>query len=165
MPIPFSQIPEHAKIRIYTSERNLTPREVEALQNDLYRFLSQWAAHGKPLSAGGIILHNRFLILATDEVHTAPSGCSLDAFTGFLRESEQKYDTVLLNHALVAYRRGEAVVAEDFKIVKEKLRQGSIAPDTLMFNNRITKAGQLQSEWKIPIRNSWLAKYLATPVV
>lgn len=164
MPIPFSEIPERAKIRTYTSERAFTPQEVEALQDDLYRFLSQWAAHGKPLSAGGGILHNRFLVLATDEMHIAPSGCSLDAFTNFLREIEKKYDTVLLNHALVAYRQGEVIITEDFKVVKEKLRQGIISPDDTMFDNHITQAEQLKENWEIPIRNSWLAKFLTTPV-
>lgn len=125
MLIPFSKISEHAKVRVYTAERAFSPQETELIEVALCQFLSQWVAHGKPLHAGGAVLHNRFLILATDETLLTPSGCSLDAFTSFLKEIEKTYNISLLNHALVAYRQDATIIAEDFKIVKEKLRSGA----------------------------------------
>jgi len=52
MLVPFSELPEDAKIWIYQSNRPFTNEESAAVKAACESFLSGWTAHGNDLHAG-----------------------------------------------------------------------------------------------------------------
>lgn len=86
MYIPFNQLPTHARIWIYQSDRALTDSEVDALKPVLTQFVTEWTSHGQTLQASAEIFHNRFLVIANDEDVNSPSGCSIDASVRFVKQ-------------------------------------------------------------------------------
>ena len=49
MLVPFSTLPDHARVWIYPASRPFTVSEKEEISETLTQFLNQWAAHGSPL--------------------------------------------------------------------------------------------------------------------
>jgi hypothetical protein len=43
--------------------------------------------------------------------------------------------------------------------IKDLLKTGAINENTLVFDNTITSSAQI-NEWKKPLKNTWLSKYL-----
>ncbi len=150
-------MPDDARIWIYQSSRSLSAQEVESVHTLCEHFLNNWTAHGKSMRAAMEVKHGRFLILAADEHAAEASGCSIDKSVAFVRELEAKFNIRLLDRMQVAFRNADQNIDSlPFPEVKNRLKTGTISPDTRMFNNMLTKMADLHTNWEIPIHASWL---------
>ena len=96
-----------------------------------------------------------------DEEKFGASGCSIDKQLKFIKELEQKFSIELLNRLLVAYknRSGNIEVVSPSRI-KELFEAGEINADTIIFNPAVSNTTELENNFEIPLKESWLnAKY------
>lgn len=164
MYIPFEEMPKHARVWIYQASRPLSAAE-EAYARHLGQvFSSRWSAHGNALRSSVEVRYRQFLIIAVDEQYNQASGCSIDASVGLVRELEQKFSTAaqpfsFLDRSKIAFLHGEEVRLESTQKLKDKIKAGQILPEMLTFNNLVSDKAQFDSEWMVPAKSSWLARY------
>ena len=128
-------------------------------------FAEQWAAHGQPLRASVTVLHKYFVVIAVDEQHQLPTGCSIDGSVGFIRSVANVLQTKgtpidFFDRTLVAFRMNNSIELVPLAQVKRQITDGQIPPDTLMFNNLAATKVELATRWQLPVQDSWLARYL-----
>lgn len=83
-------------------------------------------------------------------------GCSIDASTRLLKQIEQQYGVTLFDWLSVAWRNADAQIVVSSKPDFEQLAaQGIITPQTHVFNNLVTTKAALETNWEIPLAQSW----------
>lgn len=163
--ISFDQLPGHARVWVYQANRRLSDDEVRFIEQEGARFSDQWAAHGKALRASVLVRHHHFLIIAVDEREQGASGCSIDSSVGFVRSvadalSKAGSPVDFFDRTLVAFWKDNSVALVPLGQAKQQIAAGEVSADAYMFNNVIATKAALEDEWKVPVRASWLARYL-----
>jgi hypothetical protein len=154
--VDLGTLPDEARAWIFAAERALAPAEAERLLADVDAFLQGWKAHGSPLTCGREWRYERFLIVAVDERSAPPSGCSIDALVRSLKSLEGELGVSLLDHTPVWYRDAGLLRRVDRAAFKSLAGAGEVGPDTIVFDNTLTRLGQLRrGEWERPARESW----------
>ena len=106
----FEELPGHARLWVYTADRDLTAEEQEAVLEALSRFLEGWAAHGAALVAAGAVLYDRVLVVGLDERQAGATGCSIDKLVGFVRAQGEALEVDWFDRHQVLWRQpGEEV--------------------------------------------------------
>lgn len=160
MPVTdFSSLPSDARLWVFAADRPLTRDEGERLLEAVDAFLVQWKAHGHPLTVARDWRYDRFLLVGVDEASAGATGCSIDAMVRTLGELERALQVQLLDHGPVLFRRGEAIERLPRPAFAALARSGQISPETVVFNNTVTRVGELrEGRWETPARQSWHAK-------
>lgn len=130
------------------------------MKTDLANFLETWNAHGTALSASAELLHHQFIVIKADEEKFTASGCSIDKQLRFIKEAGQKYGLTLLDRLLVAYRSGGAIHVIHAAKIPQLLADGAMNENTIVFNLGVGTDAGLADSFEIPLKQSWLAKYL-----
>jgi len=111
--------------------------------------ISNWAAHGVPLSGSANIIESRFIVIALDEDKHAASGCSIDSSTHWVKELGSDLNIDFFDRSL-AYLEGKEIKSVPIFSAKSAILNGTIKSDTLVFNNSVANLQGLKSTWKIP---------------
>lgn len=159
MYIPFDNLPPHARLWIYQANRPLTETEQAEIKPILQRFADEWSSHGKGLEASAKLLHNQFLVLASNESATAASGCSIDSSVHFVRELEQQFQVSFFDRTQLAFLKDGQVEVVAMQELKDRVAAGEIDKNTLYFDTLVHNYGELQDAWPRPAGNSWLSRY------
>ena len=155
MYIQFEDMPPYSRIWIYQADRKLTYEEAQILSEAAKKFSEQWTAHNKDLKASFQIKYNLFFILAADESQAEASGCSIDKSVAFIKEMENKLNVNFLNRMIFAYKEQDEVIPLRRDEFAEKIKQGYIDNNTIVFNNLVIKKSDLKTSWEIPYAESW----------
>lgn len=148
------------RIWIYTISQLLPEEQLNALKQRCQDFVSTWTAHEVSLDASFELYKNRLLIFKVNEANYNASGCSIDKQVRLVKELEQQFSVELLNRLLVAYEKnGEVAVAKTSEIAG-LLNDGSINEHTLVFDNTISQSTDLSTNWKKPLKETYLSRYL-----
>jgi hypothetical protein len=158
--IPFDQIAPSSRVWIYQANRRMGVSEKQKVALHLQGFTESWAAHAHPLKSSFQIAYDQFIIIAADESHAMPSGCSIDASVRVIKDIEGALDIQLSNRNLVAFKNTDGIVLVDLKELKQKYADGIWNEGTLTFNNLVTTKSQLEAEWIVPAANTWLKRYV-----
>lgn len=155
------RISPNAKVWIYQSTRPFTESEAAKLNEQVTAFVEEWAAHGNELVADHQIFFNRFICLFVDESGYSASGCSIDSSVHFIKSLEKDHNISLLSRTDVAYvgKDGE-IKSIDMHTLNDAFNAGEITGETLVFNNLIRTRGEIETNWLIPIANSWHIRLL-----
>lgn len=148
------------RVWVYLSDKTFSPEVEGGIKTDIEKFLSDWNAHGTSLSASYAILHRHFIIVRADEEKFSASGCSIDKQLRFVKEAEQKYGLSLLNRLIVAYKDGNEIRVVHSAKIPELLSSGQINENTLVFNIGVGNDAEFASKFEIPLKESWLVKFL-----
>lgn len=147
------------RVWIYQSNRFLEPTEIKRVEEILQAFVAQWTAHGNQLAGSFRIQHNLFLLLMVDEEKAMVTGCSIDKSVHLLKKIEEELNITLFDRLQLAYREpsdGQIhVVSRD--TFTTLLKAGQIDENTIVFNNMLTQVDQLDSQWEVPLKESWHA--------
>ena len=149
------------KIWIYTLSKQLSAEQETELATRCQNFVSSWTAHEVSLDASYELYKHRLLIFKVDEANYNASGCSIDKQLRLVKELEQEFSLELLNRLLVAYETNDQINVAKNNRIAELLENGIITANTLVFDNTITDAEDLKTNWKKPLSQTYLAKYLA----
>ncbi len=153
---PIFHLPDHAKVWIYQSSRQFTTAETAEIQQLISRFVSDWASHGRELSAEGALLHQQFLVLAVDENAAGASGCSIDKSVAFVRHLQTEYGVNLFDRLTFAFRTPESDIAFAERETFAALYQSKkINDETIVFNNLVATIGDLKQKWEVKLAESW----------
>ena len=147
------------KIWIYVLGKKLDEvGEKQFLQN-CTAFTGSWTAHDQPLAAGFELHKNRLLIMKVDESAYNASGCSIDKLQRFIQQQEKVFGIELLNRFLVALDVNNDLMVVHSSEIKELLSSNAIDGNTLVYDSSITSSEQMK-EWKKPLKNTWLSRFL-----
>lgn len=152
---------DQSRVWIYQSNRAFTASEATKIEEDLQTFTSQWEAHGAALKSRAELRYNRFVILMVDEVQALASGCSIDRSAGFIREIEQEYGVNMFDRFNMAYKKDGEVYSCTREEFEALLQTNEIDNDTIVFNNMVLTKAELDSNWEVPLKNSWHARVFA----
>ncbi|HEU4719487.1 MAG TPA: ABC transporter ATPase [Bacteroidia bacterium] len=154
-------MPPGARVWIYQSDRGISPAEKKQILEKAGVFLADWTSHGAMMQAGIDVLHDHFLVVAADEEKAKASGCGIDKSVRFVRETGQELGIDFFDRMNVAYRDNTGKIAvmklPDFE---KAVENGIVSADTIVFNNLISTAGDLERSWEVPLRDSWHARML-----
>lgn len=154
--VPFDTLPDDARLWIYAASRPLPPIERDALLSAVDTLLTEWRAHGAPLTTGRDWRHDRFLFIGVDERTAGVSGCSIDALHGGLRAIERRLGVALLNGPPAWYRQGEQIVGVSREEFADLARAGRVGLDTPVFDTTVMSMGDVRSGgWERPLAGSW----------
>jgi hypothetical protein len=155
MYLPPDTLSENSRIWIYQSDRELNSEEQAAFGKDLQQFINEWTAHSKDLSGSYKILHNRFIVVIVDESNASASGCSIDKCVKFMIKEEERFKIRLMDRLLLAFMDDKKVSVLRKDQFEKLLQQGELNENTIVFNNLIDKKSQLDTEWMVPLKDSW----------
>lgn len=157
---PFDTLPPHARIWVYQANRKLTEQEAEMVSAHFQAFCQSWEAHGQPLKTSFQLLLDQFLILAVDEgVHHA-SGCSIDGSVRILKNL-QAHGINFLDASKIAFLNDGQIKLYSRLELKSLFASGTLSGQSITFNNLVSTKAELDTQWKIAVEKSWMAKYLA----
>lgn len=159
MYIPFDQLPGHARVWIYQSNRTLNEKEQEIITQRLKQFCEGWNTHGNTMPTSFQILDRQILILAVDESQLGTSGCSIDSSVRVLRELESILGINMTDQGKVTLKNssGQVNVLPALGL-RGKVQSGELTLEQEVINPLVQTKADLHQLWQ-PVRNSWLNKY------
>lgn len=151
-----SELPDGARVWVFGSQRSLSESESASLLEQVDGFLETWNAHGAPLTAAREWMEGRFLVIAADEVASAPSGCSIDALMGVLKDFESQTSVRFLGNEAVWYRTGADVQRATRPEFRALAKAGTVSSDVTVYDTSITRLQDLRDgTWNRPARAQW----------
>src|SRR6478672_5096196 len=152
----FEKLPDNARVWVYGADKWIGPESEKMLLEQVDNYLTEWKAHGMPLTAGRNWRENRFLTIAVDQNQAGASGCSIDGLFRTLKSLEQKVGAGIVTSGLIFYRdkRGkiQAVSRDDFG---EAGARGEVDADTQVFDLSVTTLGEWRARFSSRAGDSW----------
>lgn len=163
--VPFASISPESRVWIFQADRTMTASESEIAESKLRGFADGWNAHGEPLKTSFTVKFDQFIILAADEDHHSPSGCSIDSSVRVLKEIEQAIGIQLFDRNQVAFKVEEKIVLVPIRDLKQKFHDGMLNEETLTFNNLVNTRLEVEGNWIVPAGKTWLKRYIPNELV
>jgi hypothetical protein len=150
-----------SRVWIYQSSRLFTMGEALQIEDLLNTFTENWKSHGTPVKGYGNLFFGQFVVLMADENATGVSGCSTDSSVRLIKEIETLYKVTMFERQLLAFVVKEKVQLLPLAHLQHAIDNQHITPDTLYFNNLVATKAELETNWMIPVKDSWLTKRIA----
>ncbi len=161
MLVEFNQLPANARFWMFTSNRLLTQEEIASLNNELSLFVQKWTAHKQNLNASYSLIDDAILVVGVDESQTGASGCSIDSMTKEITRLAQQMNIDWLNRFSIVVKSSEGNMAANANELKSLFSEGKINEQTLVSNSLLTSFDELQTSLYLPIKDTWMNRYLA----
>jgi archaellum biogenesis ATPase FlaH len=156
----FELIPEEAKIWVFPSSRKFYPQEIETISTTIEEFLNQWQNKNLAITCSFVIKYDRFIIITANDTFEALSLEAHDALTALILKIEHQYDVLLMDKINVCYKQGEFVQYKDLIAFKKLIKAKAVSEKTIVFNNMITVKEELEYNWEVNIKDSWLGRFI-----
>ena len=162
MPIvPFETLPDASRVWVFGSDRPLAGADADRLLSEVDRFLTQWKAHGVPLTCARDWRDEHLLTVGVDGTVESASGCSIDGLFRVLQAVERPLATRLVGGGRIFYRdaagRVQCVTRDR---VPELAKARDVTDDTCVFDTGLTTAGEWRSRFEAPARSTWVGPLL-----
>jgi hypothetical protein len=99
-----------------------------------------------------------------DESSAGVSGCSTDSSVHFVKELGKKFGVDFFDRNNLAFIVKDKIQPIPLGQLNYAYENNFITADTPYFNNTVLNKEQLENNWIIPLKNSWLARRLKLPV-
>jgi hypothetical protein len=146
-----------SKVWVYQSSRLFTLSEALEIESLLSKFSSEWRSHGEDVYAYCNLFFGRFVVLMADETHTTVGGCSTDSSVRLIKELGEKFNVDFFNRTSLAFLINDKIQIIPMAQLPYALENYFINPDTLYFNNLVSTKQQLENNWIVPVKDSWIA--------
>ena len=147
-----------SKVWVYQSSRLFSLGEAFEVEEMLKQFTAQWKSHGTPVKGEAHLFFGQFIILLADETATGVSGCSTDSSVRLIKDIEQRFGVNMFDRTTLAFVVKDKVQMLPLSQLQYAAENGFITNDTLYFNNLVQTKEELEQQWIIPVKESWLAK-------
>jgi hypothetical protein len=161
-PILPKNFDNQSRVWIYQSDRAFSTTESAAIDNILQQFVSNWLSHGDKVLGFAQIYFDQFIVIAADETQAGVSGCSTDSSVKVIQQISAAYNLNLFNRQNLAFYIEEQLTLFHLNELYVAVEQGIVNENTLYFNNTVLTKEQFETNWLVPIKNSWLKNRLAT---
>ena len=152
-----------SKVWVYQSSRLFTIREALQIEEMINQFAQSWLSHGVPVKGAAYLFFGQFVVLMADETATGVSGCSTDSSVRLIKDIEKTFGVNMFDRLALAFIVKDEVQILPMPQLKYAVEQGFITADTLFFNNVVLTKEDLENNWIIPAKDSWLAKKISFP--
>lgn len=146
-----------SKVWIYQSNRLFSLQEALKAEDLLNNFTDTWTSHGAAVKGYANLLFGQFIVVMADEKATGVSGCSTDSSVRLIKEIEQSCNVNLFDRQLLAFIIKEKVQLLPLSQLQYAWENEFIKADTPYFNNLVQTKEELEKNWIIPVKQSWLA--------
>lgn len=146
-----------SRVWIYQASRLFTMGEALEIEKMLNQFASQWKSHGVPVKGAAYLFFGQFIVLMADESATGVSGCSTDSSVRLVKEVEQRFGVNMFDRINLAFIVKDKVQLLPLNQLQYAFDNGFIDGNTLYFNNLVQTKAELEDQWIVPVKNSWLA--------
>jgi hypothetical protein len=154
--VEFEDLPDSARTWVFGADRSLDQGATDLLLGEVDRFLSQWHAHGSPLTAARDWKYGRFLTIAVDQSTAGASGCSIDGLFRSLKAMEPRLGASLVTSGLVFYRgKGDSIETVDRERFTALSAEGKINRKTRVFDPTVTTLGEWRARFELDAAQSW----------
>jgi len=152
-----------SRVWIYQCNRQFTLSEAIQVEDLLAQFTAGWNSHGTPVKGYANLFFGRFLVLMADETATGVSGCSTDSSVRLVKEIEKLFSVTLFDRQLLAFIIKDNIQLLPLPQLQYAIDNHFVVADSIYFNNLVQTKEELQNNWMIPVKDSWLSKrYLFT---
>ncbi len=153
-----------SRVWIYQSSRLFSLGEALEIEELLNDFTAKWLSHGVPVKGAGYLFFGQFIILMADERATGVSGCSTDSSVRLIKDIEQKFGVNMFDRTTLAFVVKDKIQMLPLSQLQYAFDNGFINSHTLYFNNLVQTKQELENNWIIPIKDSWLSKKIVVNV-
>lgn len=150
----------NSRVWIYQAARLFTLQEAFRIEDILNDFVANWTAHGDPVKGYANLFFGQFIILMADETDTTVSGCSTDSSVRIIKQIEAETKVNMFDRLNLAFQLKDKVQMLPLNQLEYALKHGFVNADTIYFNNTVLNKKDLEEKWMIPLKDSWLKKYL-----
>src|SRR5690348_15246741 len=159
--VSFESLPDESRVWIFGSDRSLDDQDSRVLLGEVDRFLTQWKAHGMPLTCARDWRGGALLTIGVDTTHENASGCSIDGLFRTLQGLERSLHTRLLGGGRVFYRDHQGSVhCLDRQRLPELAAAGEIDDETRVFDTGLTTAGEWRARFEAKAGETWVGSLL-----
>src|SRR5882672_2735064 len=162
--MPLAQIedlPDSSRTWVFGADHDLDEGATDLLLRDVDGFLSQWHAHGSPLTAAREWRDRRFLTITVDQSTAGASGCSIDGLSRSLKALEPRLGASMVTSGLIFYRdRKGHVQSVDRERFAALGAERKIGPDAKVFDPTVTTLGEWRARFELDASDSWHSKLL-----
>ena len=141
---------------IYQGNRPFSADEAVHTRHMLGSFVKEWDSHGTPVKGFAEVFYNQFIVLLADETASGVSGCSTDSSVRLIKRIEEETGVPLFERLNLAFHIDGQVRLVPISELAGMLDSGVIDADTLYFNNTVQTKEELENNWLIPLKDSWL---------
>jgi hypothetical protein len=149
-----------SRVWVYQSSRLFSLSEAFDIEEMLKDFVQQWKTHGTPVKGEAHLFFGRFIILLADETATGVSGCSTDSSVRMIKDIEQRFAVNMFDRTTLTFYIKDKIELLPLSQLSYAAENGFINADTLYFNNLVQTKAELENNWIIPLKDSWLNKRL-----
>lgn len=149
-----------SRVWIYQANRVFSLREALQIEKLLEDFASDWKSHGTPVQGYANLFFGQFIILMADESATGVSGCSTDSSVRLIKQIEQLFSVDMFNRTSLAFAVKDSVQLLPLSQLQYAIDRNFITADTIYFNNLVQTKEELENNWLIPVKESWLSRKL-----
>lgn len=148
----------NSRVWVYQSSRLFSLQEAFEVEEMLKQFTAQWKSHGAPVKGDAYLFFGQFIILMADETVTGVGGCSTDSSVRLVKDIEERFSVNMFDRTTLAFVVKDKVQMLPLSQLQYAAENGFITSDTLYFNNLVQTKEELENNWIIPVKESWLAK-------
>jgi len=145
-----------SRVWIYQSSRLFFISEALQIEELLEAFIANWDSHGKKVKGYANLLFGTFIVIIADRSVTEVSGCSTDASVRVIKEIEKLFKVDLFNRTNLAFYVKEKIQMLPLSQLNYALENQFINPETMYFNNTLETKQEMEENWIIPLKDSWL---------
>ena len=127
----------------------------------LKTFTADWMSHGVKVKGDAQLFFGQFIVLMADETVASVGGCSTDSSVKMIKEIEKRFAVNMLDRNTLAFVIRDKVELLPFSQLQYAMDNKFISGDTLYFNNLVQTKEELENNWIVPVRESWLAKKIS----
>src|SRR5258706_5526929 len=150
-----------SKVWIYQSNRLFLMNEALEIEDLLNEFTAQWKSHGTPVKGAGYLFFGQFIILMADERATGVSGCSTDSSVRLIKDIELRFAVNMFDRTTLAFVIKDKIQLLPLSQLQYAFDNQFISADTLYFNNLVQTKEELEKNWIVPVKDSWLARKIS----
>ena len=161
LPADFS---DDSRVWVYQGSRLFTLNEALHIEDMLNDLVVNWKSHGTPVKGYANLFFGQFIVLMADEAATGVSGCSIDSSVRIIQQIEKMFNVEMFNWQNLAF-----IVKDEVQVIPRQqlnyaLENNFITTETVFFNNVVTNKKELETNWMIPVGQSWLKTKIKTAV-
>ncbi len=153
-------MPAHTRVWVYKSAMPFTPAQQQQLLARGQAFAGAWKSHGEAVPAAFAVLHDHFVVIAADLLGMTICGGAIDGSVQFIKQVETDLGLQLTDRMVVLYQRDGVTNACRVGEVETLLKNGTLGPDTPVFDDLVATKADLETRFRTPLRSTWMARYL-----
>lgn len=155
--VSFDTLPDSARVWVFASDKPLSGAVADTLLASVDQFLSEWRAHGVPLSCAREWRDDRFLAVGVDVTQENASGCSIDGLFRTLQRLEKELGSRLVGGGRVFYRVGDEIEGVSREEFMARAKAGDISREATVFDLGISNAAGWRENFETPATDGWTA--------